>query len=99
VVQPHAGPIAASRTTSVIVNPLASIVIGVTAFRERLRPGPGFVTLDVLALTVPRWGQPMAARCEPQNSPPTAKRGSLRRETSWCAPVSTLRPSAASSPG
>jgi drug/metabolite transporter (DMT)-like permease len=48
----HAGPIAASRTTSVIVNPLASIVIGVTAFGERLRPGPGFVTLDVLALTV-----------------------------------------------
>jgi hypothetical protein len=47
----HAGPIAASRTTSVIVNPLASIVIGVTAFGERLRPGPGFVTLDVLALT------------------------------------------------
>jgi len=35
----HAGPIAASRTTSVIVNPLASIVIGVTAFGERLRPG------------------------------------------------------------
>ena len=48
----HAGPIAASRTTSVIVNPLASIVIGVTGFGERLRPGPGFVTLDVLALTV-----------------------------------------------
>jgi drug/metabolite transporter (DMT)-like permease len=48
----HAGPIAASRTTSVIVNPLGSIVIGVTAFGERLRPGPGFVTLDVLALMV-----------------------------------------------
>ena len=48
----HAGPIAASRTTSVIVNPLASIVIGVTAFGELLRPGPGFVILDVLAITV-----------------------------------------------
>jgi hypothetical protein len=34
------------------VNLLASIVIGVTAFGERLRPGPGFVILDVLALTV-----------------------------------------------
>jgi drug/metabolite transporter (DMT)-like permease len=48
----HAGPITASRTTSVIVNPLASILIGVTAFGERLRPGPGFVTLDVLALAI-----------------------------------------------
>jgi hypothetical protein len=48
----HAGPIAASRTTSVIVNPLASIVIGVTAFGERLRPGAAFAALDVLALAV-----------------------------------------------
>lgn len=48
----HAGPIAASRTTSVIVNPLASIVIGVTAFGERLRPGPEFATLDIAALGV-----------------------------------------------
>jgi drug/metabolite transporter (DMT)-like permease len=48
----HAGPITASRTASVIVNPLASIVIGVAAFGERLRPGAGFVALDVLALAV-----------------------------------------------
>ena len=31
---------------------MASIVIGVTAFGELLRPGPGFVILDVLAITV-----------------------------------------------
>lgn len=48
----HAGPIAASRTASVIISPLASIVIGVTAFSERLRAGAGFVALDVLAITV-----------------------------------------------
>jgi hypothetical protein len=48
----HAGPITASRTTSVIINPLVSIVIGVTAFSERLRAGAGFVALDVLALAV-----------------------------------------------
>jgi len=48
----HAGPITASRTTNVIINPLASIVIGVTAFSERLRAGAGFVALDVLALAV-----------------------------------------------
>jgi drug/metabolite transporter (DMT)-like permease len=48
----HAGPITASRATNVIINPLASIVIGVTAFSERLRAGTGFVALDVLALAV-----------------------------------------------
>jgi drug/metabolite transporter (DMT)-like permease len=48
----HAGPITASRTTNVIINPLVSIMIGVTAFSERLRAGAGFVALDVLALTV-----------------------------------------------
>jgi hypothetical protein len=49
---PSAEPPRGPRTTSVIVNPLASIVIGVTAFGERLRPGPGFVALDVLALMI-----------------------------------------------
>ena len=48
----HAGPIAASRTTMVIVNPLASIVIGVTVFSEHLRTGPGYVVGEVLALLV-----------------------------------------------
>lgn len=48
----HAGPITASRTANVIVNPLASIVIGVTAFGERLRTGAGLVTLDILAVAV-----------------------------------------------
>jgi drug/metabolite transporter (DMT)-like permease len=48
----HAGPIVASRTTNVIVNPMVSIVIGVTAFHERLRAGTGFVALDVLAIVV-----------------------------------------------
>jgi drug/metabolite transporter (DMT)-like permease len=48
----HAGPITASRTASVIVNPLASIVIGVTAFSERLRAGTGFLALDALAIAV-----------------------------------------------
>jgi hypothetical protein len=48
----HAGPITASRTANVIINPLVSIVIGITAFSERLRAGAGFVTLDVLAIAV-----------------------------------------------
>ena len=48
----HAGPITASRATNVIVNPMVSIVIGVTAFNERLRAGAGFVALDILAIVV-----------------------------------------------
>jgi hypothetical protein len=48
----HAGPLTASRTTNVIVNPMVSILIGVTAFNERLRAGTGFVALDILAIVV-----------------------------------------------
>jgi drug/metabolite transporter (DMT)-like permease len=48
----HAGPITASRITTVIVNPTVSIAIGVTAFDERLRSGAGFVALDVVAVAV-----------------------------------------------
>ena len=48
----HAGPITASRTANVVVNPLVSIVIGATAFGERLRAGTVPVTVDVLAIAV-----------------------------------------------
>lgn len=48
----HAGPIAASRTTTVVCNPLVSIAIGATVFDEHLRTGPGFVTAEVAALVV-----------------------------------------------
>ncbi|HWF81492.1 MAG TPA: DMT family transporter [Streptosporangiaceae bacterium] len=48
----HAGPITASRTANVVVNPLVSIVIGATAFGERLRAGTWSVTVDVLAIAV-----------------------------------------------
>ncbi len=48
----HSGPITASRTANVVVNPLLSIVIGATAFGERLRSGVPSVTIDVLAIAV-----------------------------------------------
>jgi drug/metabolite transporter (DMT)-like permease len=48
----HAGPITASRTANVVVNPLVSIVIGTTAFGERLHGGASAVALDVVALAV-----------------------------------------------
>jgi hypothetical protein len=48
----HAGPITASRTANVVVNPLVSIVIGTAAFGERLHYGAAAVTAEVLALVV-----------------------------------------------
>jgi len=48
----HAGPIAASRASMVVLNPLASIVIGSTVFAERLRDGGWYVAAESLALVV-----------------------------------------------
>lgn len=48
----HAGPITASRTTLVTLNPLVSIVLGVTLFGDVLRGGAPWVALEVLALSV-----------------------------------------------
>ena len=46
----HAGPITASRTTMVTINPIVSIILGVTLFADRLRTGPGWISLEVLGL-------------------------------------------------
>ena len=48
----HAGPITASRTTLVTLNPLVSIVLGVTLFGDVLRGGALWITLEVVALAV-----------------------------------------------
>jgi hypothetical protein len=48
----HAGPITASRTANVVVNPLVSIIIGTTAFGEKLHTGAAAVAGEVAALLV-----------------------------------------------
>ena len=58
----HAGPITASRTTMVTINPLVSIVLGVTLFGDQLRDGPGWETLQVSALAVLVAGAMLLAR-------------------------------------
>jgi hypothetical protein len=58
----HAGPITASRTTLVTINPLVSIVLGTTLFADRLRVGPEWIALEVVALVVLMVGVVMLAR-------------------------------------
>jgi drug/metabolite transporter (DMT)-like permease len=48
----HAGPITASRTTTVTINPLVSIALGITLFADKLRSGPVWVTLEIVSLAV-----------------------------------------------
>lgn len=48
----HAGPITAARAASVIVNPLVSILLGVTMFAEHLRSGALAVPGEIAALAV-----------------------------------------------
>ncbi len=45
-----AGPLAASQSALLIVDPLASIAIGIELFGERLRSSPGAIALEVLFL-------------------------------------------------
>jgi drug/metabolite transporter (DMT)-like permease len=58
----HAGPITASRTTMVTLNPLVSIVLGITLFADKLRGGAGWVALEILALGVLVLGVVVLAR-------------------------------------
>ncbi|HVB91076.1 MAG TPA: DMT family transporter [Acidimicrobiales bacterium] len=48
----HAGPIAASRASMIMVNPTVSVAIGAFVFGEHLRSGPGFIAAEALALCV-----------------------------------------------
>jgi drug/metabolite transporter (DMT)-like permease len=46
------GPLAASQATLLIVDPLASIALGIELFGEQLRTGPGYVSGAVVSLAV-----------------------------------------------
>jgi drug/metabolite transporter (DMT)-like permease len=52
----HAGPITASQAALLIVDPIASIVIGVGLFGDNLRGGIGILALDAIALAVMSFG-------------------------------------------
>jgi hypothetical protein len=46
------GPLATSQSALILVNPIASIIIGHTLFHETLRGGPLYVTLEIVALAM-----------------------------------------------
>jgi drug/metabolite transporter (DMT)-like permease len=58
----HAGPITASRTTMVTLNPLVSIVLGITLFGDVLRSGAPWVAAECAALALLVLGVVVLAR-------------------------------------
>ena len=83
----HAGPITASRTTMVTINPLVSIVLGITLFADRLRSGPGWVAAEIFALAVLVVGvvvlarSPLVAGTQGVDHPDEMLGGARRRAT------------------
>ena len=81
----HAGPITASRTTLVTLNPLVSIVLGVTLFGDVLRGGALWIALEVLALAVLVVGVVVLTRSPLVAGSPDGGRPTTR---CWAAPAS-----------
>jgi drug/metabolite transporter (DMT)-like permease len=59
------GPLAASQATLLVVDPLASIALGIELFGERLSTGPGYVLGAVVALAVLGAGVVLLSRWAP----------------------------------
>ncbi len=60
-----AGPLSASQSTLLIVDPLASIAIGVELFREKLNSSPGAITAQVICLIFMFGGVVLLSRWAP----------------------------------
>ncbi len=60
-----AGPLAASQSALLIVDPLASIAIGIELFGEQLRSSPAAIALQVVLLTVMFGGVVLLSRWAP----------------------------------
>jgi drug/metabolite transporter (DMT)-like permease len=67
-----AGPLAASQSALLIVDPLASIALGVELFHEQLRTGPGYMLGAVVSLAVLAAGVIMLSVWAPPEMTPEA---------------------------
>jgi drug/metabolite transporter (DMT)-like permease len=89
----HAGPITASRTTLVTINPLVSIVLGIALFADHLRSGPLWITLEIAALAVLVAGvvilarSPLVAGTQTEGDPGEMLGGARRRAIDGVGPV------------
>ncbi|MBV8462561.1 MAG: hypothetical protein JO368_04660, partial [Acidimicrobiales bacterium] len=72
-----AGPLSASQSTLLIVDPLASIVIGIELFEEKLNTSPPAVTIQVIGLLVMFVGVVLLSRW----APPAMERLPARRRS------------------
>ena len=91
----HAGPITASRTTLVTMNPLVSIVMGITLFGDILRGGFLWIALEVLALGVLVVGVVVLTRSplvagSPDGEVDDEKLGGARRRAMMVPPIEAL---------
>jgi drug/metabolite transporter (DMT)-like permease len=91
----HAGPITASRTTLVTLNPLVSIVLGITLFGDILRGGALWITLEVLALAVLVAGVVVLTRSplvagSPDGEVDDEKLGGARKRAMMVPPIEAL---------
>jgi drug/metabolite transporter (DMT)-like permease len=68
------GPLAASQSALLIVDPLASIAIGIELFGEQLRSSPGAIALEVLFLIAMAGGVILLSKWAPPEMEARAKR-------------------------
>jgi len=66
----HAGPLRVSQPLIVIVDPLASVLLGLWLFGEHLRAGPLAVSLALLGLVTMSWGVVTLTRHAPESMEP-----------------------------
>ena len=69
-----AGPLATSQSALLIVDPLASIAIGIELFGEQLNSAPGAIVLQVLSLLVMCAGVVLLSRWAPPDMAPRGRR-------------------------
>jgi len=85
----HAGPIAASQSTLVLIDPLASILIGIGLFGDNLRTGRGVGPLEAISLLVLFSGavtlcqSPMVSGVKVKRGGPRAALAARRARADW----------------